>query len=465
MTTTATPTVPGGSRSKRRRERLNIGPILLRLERECRREPTDRETAAAIGITAGTYCELKSGRRSPTFEQLELLCRYFDVPLRTFFPDQPNLFLRGRDGLHWQIRTGLGTAHLRALRDAADWVLQGRSLREVCERLAKTDPVPMRRTEQTIATMVRAGLGLGLVRLVISPEATEIKDTALAAALSQALTSHAPPGCRVEAHVVRNFGPPELARDPIVPFLAARIAHGLVARFLEEHPATYTIGIAGGGHLAALVHTIGRDSSPFPEGGDRRFTLVPLTLEPFHAHHFDLADALVGEFHSRAAMLLGPGRVQAPSFKPFGYLEDHKRVEIDTHAILNVREHYLALDVAIYGCGDRSEDGWIEWTARMARDGFDPRPPTDVCLNPISEDGEPIPLPDHAGQRRAHLGVGIDDIRSLAAKIDKLAVLLASGASKGLPITLVVRAGCANRVVCDQAAARAALKVLGVEAP
>jgi DNA-binding transcriptional regulator LsrR (DeoR family) len=121
-----------------------------------------------------------------------------------------------------------------------------------------------------------------------------------------------------------------------------------------------------------------------------------------------------------------------------------------------VRQEYLALDVALFGCGDGSDDGWIEWTRKIAREGFDPSPPTDVCLNPISERGEPIPLPEHDGHRREHLCVSIDHIRSLTPKKDKLALLLASGASKGVPITLVVRAGGASAVVCDQAAARAA---------
>ena len=49
-------------------------------------------------------------------------------------------------------------------------------------------------------------------------------------------------------------------------------------------------------------------------------------------------------------------------------------------------------------------------------------------------------------------------IKAVAKK--RLALLLTSGASKGLPLTLVVRAGCANAVVCDESAARAALEVL-----
>jgi len=53
------------------------------------------------------------------------------------------------------------------------------------------------------------------------------------------------------------------------------------------------------------------------------------------------------------------------------------------------------------------------------------------------------------------------ELQLLLEVLGRLALLLTSGASKGLPLTLVVRAGCANAVVCDEAAARAALEALG----
>src|SRR5262249_7750347 len=350
-----------------REARHNIGPILQRLERECRREPTDKNTASAIGMRAGTYCELKNGRRSPTFEQLALLCRYFDVPLYTFFPAELKLFLRERDGLRWEVRTGLERARERTIRDATDLALRGESHQTIADRLAGAN-VP-RRAESTITMMVRAGLGLGLVRLVLSADAAEILDVELAGKLAEALAPVAPPGRTVAVRVVRNFAHADFRPDPLIPFLIARIAHGVVAGFLEEHPETYAIGIAGGVHVATFVRTIGSDSSPFPEGGDRRFHLVPLTLEPFHDHRFELADALGGEFQARAAMLLGPARVRTPSFKPFGYLEDRRIDVLETHSILMVREHYLTLDVAIFGCGDGSDDGWIEWMGEVKGEG------------------------------------------------------------------------------------------------
>ena len=43
---------------------------------------------------------------------------------------------------------------------------------------------------------------------------------------------------------------------------------------------------------------------------------------------------------------------------------------------------------------------------------------------------------------------------------DRLALLLTSGPSKGQPIVVASRAGCADTVVCDVAAAHAALQIL-----
>ena len=56
-------------------------------------------------------------------------------------------------------------------------------------------------------------------------------------------------------------------------------------------------------------------------------------------------------------------------------------------------EGYLDLDVAIYGCGDGVDDGWLSEVMRHVN--VDPRstPATDVCLNLLTADGQPIPLP------------------------------------------------------------------------
>ena len=83
-------------------------------------------------------------------------------------------------------------------------------------------------------------------------------------------------------------------------------------------------------------------------------------------------------------------------------------------------------------------------------------PATDICLNLLREDGSTIPLP----HGRQFVGIGLSDIRRLVRRRDRLALLLTSGRAKGRPIVVASRAGCAGTIVCDQAAANAALKFM-----
>lgn len=452
---------PKGEKRSRKQAKVDVGEILRRVEQDIRHESSDKDTAKAMGIAPSTYSHLKSGQASPTWDHLEKFHDYFREPVTTFIPK--GRFARERDRLRWQLGSGLRAVSQRTSRDVAERVLQGDSPDDIARLIATRegagDSGAVERAKAKIAWMARSGLGFGLVEPLIAIDASEIRDPTLADELARALASHARPPRPVAVHVVRNFAHPDFERDPIVPFLVARVAHELVARILKQHPHARTVGIAGGIHLATFVRTVGLDSSPFPEGGDRCFVLLPLTFEPFRDHRFELADALVGELHARVAMLLGPPRVEAPSFQPFGYLEDHRPGPLETDSVTIVRQRYNDLDVAAFGCGDRRDDGWIEWTERILALRLDRLPATDVCLNMLDETGEPIPLPDRRGVRE-YLGIGLDEIRALARRKDKLALLLASGASKGLPITLVARAGCCNAVVCDQSAAKAALAAL-----
>jgi hypothetical protein len=83
----------------------------------------------------------------------------------------------------------------------------------------------------------------------------------------------------------------------------------------------------------------------------------------------------------------------------------------------------------------------------------------------LADDATEVPLPDEAGRRREYLGVSLKDIAVVAGGRDKLALLLTSGASKGGPLAVIARAGYANSIVCDQAAAKAALEELAKAAP
>jgi DNA-binding transcriptional regulator LsrR (DeoR family) len=85
------------------------------------------------------------------------------------------------------------------------------------------------------------------------------------------------------------------------------------------------------------------------------------------------------------------------------------------------------------------------------------QPVTHLCLNMLDAEARPIPL-NFGGVASEYVGVALRHIVPVAQK--GLALLLTSGESKGVPLTLVVRAGCANAVICDEAAARAALEVL-----
>jgi transcriptional regulator with XRE-family HTH domain len=445
--------------------KISIRNILLRLEkkiRKGRKDPSDKAIAGAAGIPPATYSGFKSGEGTgPTVWQLLRLAQYFKEPLTTFFHEDSDLFSSEPGGIRWRLGAEAAGPREKAFCVAALGVLRGLPLKEIASEIDDFREGALPTNEVEIRWMARSGLALGLVDLVPSKSGDEMQDFELSKRLTEALRRTSPFDAKPTVRIVRNLAHASLGYDPIVPFLSARVAHHLVATFLKDHPTTFTIGIAGGQHLLTFVRTIGPVSSPFPHmaGSDKRFTIVPLTLEPFYEHNLGLADALVGEMASRSALLLGPKRVEAPSFKPFDYMIDRTIEPLSTESAVMVRNVYQKLDVAIYGCGDQSDHGWIHQT--LVNLGLEPKPTpaTDVCLNMLSQQGNHVPLPSKDGKCE-FIGVGIQDVRALAKRNDKLALLLTSGKSKGLPLLAVFRAGCANALVCDQAAAEAALKEL-----
>jgi hypothetical protein len=89
---------------------------------------------------------------------------------------------------------------------------------------------------------------------------------------------------------------------------------------------------------------------------------------------------------------------------------------------------------------------------------FDTPPATDVCLNMLTRKAEEVELP---GKKITEfVGASLNHVKRVAQDPHRLALLLTSGAHKGLPLTIVARAGCASAIVCDQAAAHAALREL-----
>jgi transcriptional regulator with XRE-family HTH domain len=450
------------------KEQFSIREVLIQLEEELRERGerwTDAQIADAAGIPRATYAGFKrkelQSRTTPTVSHLVRLAKFFRVPVERFFQEIPEASFE-RDGIRWKLVGGAAGRREKALRSAATGVLLGETPDEVLGRLPADFRVAGREPDRDdVRGMARGGLELGMVELLLTKSKDELQDPELAGELQRELVSACSPECPPKVRVVRNVAHKDFEHDPVAPFFIAYVAHDVVADFLSGPQVAYRLGIAGGIHLKMFVGGIGATSSPFPDvpTSDRRFTLIPLTLEPFYDHGYYLADALVGEFRARAACLLGQRRLEAPSFKPFGYLEDRQVQPLKTDAVQGVREHYRTLDAAIYGCGARDDHGWIHATLQALDLEPQPTPETDVCLNMLSEKGEAVPLPSEAGQRE-FLGVNLRDIRNIAGSRSKLALLLTSGRGKGLPLVLVARAHCMNAIVCDQAAARAALEVL-----
>jgi DNA-binding transcriptional regulator LsrR (DeoR family) len=430
--------------------------------------PTLQRLADLIEIGHGTLSELARGERppkhSPRLSMIARIARQLLLDPATLFNADSDPFAVAHKDLRWRNHGELVGTREYEIRIAAEGVVTGREPEAIAERILRVrrsvdGDEASEPSDDEILWMARAGLALDALRLSASSRGLELADDRLQVALAAALEAVAPNGIRPRVYVVPNLAHPDFGRDPAALFLVARLAHRVVADFLAMHRA-FTIGIAGGATLAAFVSSINCASSPFPnQAGARRYTLVPLTSELMFDHRFHFADALVGELCWRMSALLGAHHV-APSFKSFGHRDGHHVRDLK-HGISAVHALYESLDVAIFGCGDPEEDGWISRMLDVVGVHLREQPVTDVAMNMLDEHGLPIALPGEPG--RAFLGVGLRDIQRLAKRRGKMALLLTSGANKGLPLTVVARAGCANTIICDEAAARAALAVLGRE--
>jgi hypothetical protein len=451
---------------ERERAPVRIRRALLLGELDARggeKGPTNKEIAEKASCNYTRYSEFRNvrGAGTPSFAQAIDLAHELRFPIDRM-PDEetPNL-LRRAGGIAWRLSGGILVARDHALRLAADGVLAGEAPDAIEGRIRRMllgrGKAPGALNAARLREMAEGGLVLGCVEIALSGSGGEVEDPDLAAELADALRKDSPVGWAPALRVVRNVAHPAFGPDPAAPFLAALVAHRLVAEFMERNENVYYIGLAGGAHCQAFVASIGAGSSPFPDPcGDKRLVFVPLTLEPFSDHRVPLAVGVVAQMAAAAGALLGPRRVEALTFQPVAYVSGGELRSQDSVSIAKVRDRYDDLHVAIYGCGDRGQGGWLGRLLENARIEPSVQPTTDVCLKPLSESGDEIPL---SGDLR-YVGLELKHIRGMIDKGDRLAILLATGAAKGLPITVVARAGCAGTVVCDQAAARAALQAL-----
>jgi DNA-binding transcriptional regulator LsrR (DeoR family) len=163
-----------------------------------------------------------------------------------------------------------------------------------------------------------------------------------------------------------------------------------------------------------------------------------------------LATDLVAEMQYRAGSFLNPQLIDAPT--------QRTRYQKPGEVVSNLPPAG-STSLAVFGCGDREDQGWLRHLLEFLKLDHDHAPVTDVGLNLLSADGEEVPIPDVDGQA-VQYGVDMTEIRGLAQGRGKLAMLVTSGPSKGIPIVAIVRAGAANSILCDQKAARAVLAEL-----
>jgi len=407
----------------------------------------------------------KSGQKSPSLLEAARLAAGLYLSLEELPDRDTHLFPSERNSVAWRLSGVPQGTRPRACRIALGRLLEGQSQDEIREAIeavyAAHDQRPLHLDESAVRDMIQGGLNMGLARFEPPPDAAEavLEERDLASELAASLEHdpHALPlngsKRRPVVRVVKNLAHASFALDPVAPHLVARIAHEIVAEHLRIHRTVYSIGLAGGMHCLTFVHTAGAESSPFPDdSGDKQITFVPLTLEPFSNQQLPIANSVVGQMVEQSRGLLGSRRVEGLTLQASRKVAGDQVSDGDDELM---QRSYRQLHVAIFGCGDLESDGWLELAMRGVKTEGDVLPATDVCLNLLAEDGSSIPLQD--GQ---FVGIGLADIRRLVQRDDRLALLLTSGRAKGRPIVVASRAGCVDTIVCDRAAAEAALEVL-----
>jgi hypothetical protein len=423
---------------------------------------TDGDIARGMGLRPGRYSQLKNARPpAPSLAEALAVASYFDFPIEEVLGVDMPEFLDRSGPIAWRRSGSIRDACIHAQRLAAAGVLAGVPPAQIAKRIrdmrAGRGLPPEDLDERRLGELAMGGLIMGFVELVLSENRSELEDEDLAEELRCALREASPSGFVPGVRVARDVAHPDFAWDPAAPFLAALIAHDIVADFLARHPAVARLGLAGGPQCLAFAASAGRTSSPFPDPwGNRRLGLFPLGLEPFSDLDVPLAVSVVSRMAEIARLRLGQRHVEAFGFQPVVHMEGDAVGPIDDGFVAAVRAHYRRLEVAIYGCGDLSPDGWLARMFELGHVRSGARAVTELFGIPLGENGEPTHSPDE----RRLVGMELPLLGRMASKPDRLALLLATGAPKGLPITVLARAGYAGVIVCDQVAARATLGVL-----
>ncbi|MFT5431722.1 MAG: hypothetical protein ACI9OJ_002419 [Myxococcota bacterium] len=417
-----------------------------------------------VPLSPSTYSLLRSDRRAPTVQQLVALARVFEVTPEFLLGE---LAGSQNKGVGWTRRMPALSPVRKRFVTALEALLGGAPLTEaLCKDVGLDgsnldDPERAERVEWELGRLAQSAVFLGIVELRVTEQAIdvelglELRNTLLQdACLPAAMRS------RLKVTVVRNPVDSSFPQGGhLGPLLVGNCGIHLLGGHLQANAHVSEIGLAGGFHVASLVRQVGLAELNWPE---RTYRIFPLTIEPFNKQ-ISLGDALVGDLSYRLGALLGPEKIQGYTLRAFGYLNDEGDVVLRQRSVTTVLDQITDIDVAVLGVGDSvTPDGPLQRV--LAMQGYKLASPeaavADVCLNPINEQGELLPLKPGSKRIEQLIGIDTEQLRRMAQiEKQKLVLLLASGARKARSTRAIVRGGFVNHVLCDDRLARALLEL------
>ena len=413
-----------------------------------------------VPLSPSTYSLLRSDRRSPTVQQLVALARIFEVSPEFLLGE---MSLEGSGGVRWARRTPALSPSRTRFAVALERLLGGAEFdSELCTELGlvtdRFDTEDGReKLEWELGRLAQSAVFLGVAQLNVGRQAVdhELSEQVRKVLVEDPFTPQHLSN-RLKVTVLRSPVHSSF-RDGghIGPLLVGNYGLEVLADYLQANAHVSHIGLAGGFHVASLVHQVGLGELLWPE---RIYRIYPLTIEPFSKQNA-LADALVGELCHRVGALLGSESVHGHSLRAFGYLTDDGDVVLRSRSVTSVLDQITDVDVAVLGVGDSlTPNGSLQRV--LAMQGYKLANPeravADVCLNPIDENGERLSLRQTSKNIDQLIGIDPDQLRrmSLVDK-NKLVLLLATGARKARSARAIVRGGFVNHVLCDHILARA----------